>query len=82
MVPLLEPSVKPTFSATRDKVGVLLFDYFCLKWVSFCLQLNGLDPAQWLRETLEKLPTCPNSQIDSLLPFMPLRPEPLPHTAS
>jgi len=45
-------------------------------------QLNGLDPAQWLRETLEKLPTCPNSQINSLLPFLPLRPEPLPHTAS
>ncbi len=40
-------------------------------------QLNGLDPAQWLRETLEKLPTCPNSQIDSLLPL-----QPLPHTAS
>lgn len=32
-------------------------------------KLNGLDPAAWLRETLEKLPTCPNSQIDSLLPF-------------
>jgi transposase len=31
--------------------------------------LNGLDPAAWLRETLERLPTCLNSQIDSLLPF-------------
>ena len=31
--------------------------------------LNGLDPAKWLRETLEKLPTCRNSQIDSLLPL-------------
>ena len=31
--------------------------------------LNGLDPAAWLRETLEKLPTCLNSDIDSLLPF-------------
>jgi transposase len=31
--------------------------------------LNGLDPATWLRETLEKLPTCLNSQIDSLLPL-------------
>jgi transposase len=31
--------------------------------------LNGLDPAKWLRETLEKLPTCLNSQIDSLLPL-------------
>lgn len=32
-------------------------------------KLNGLDPAAWLRETLEKLPTCLNSQIDALLPF-------------
>ena len=32
-------------------------------------KLNGLDPAVWLRDTLEKLPTCLNSQIDSLLPF-------------
>ena len=32
-------------------------------------KLNGLDPAAWLRETLERLPTCLNSQIDSLLPF-------------
>jgi transposase len=31
--------------------------------------LNGLDPASWLRESLEKLPTCRNSQIDSLLPI-------------
>ena len=31
--------------------------------------LNGLDPASWLRETLEKLPTCLNSQITSLLPL-------------
>jgi transposase len=31
--------------------------------------LNGLDPATWLRNTLEKLPTCRNSEIDSLLPF-------------
>ena len=38
-------------------------------------KLNGLDPAAWLRVTLEKLPTCLNSQIDSLLP---LRVEPLP----
>ncbi len=35
--------------------------------------LNGLDPAAWLRDTLEKLPTCLNSNIDSLLP--------LPHRA-
>jgi hypothetical protein len=32
-------------------------------------KLNGLDPAAWLRETLEKLPSCLNSQIDSLLPL-------------
>jgi hypothetical protein len=38
-------------------------------------KLNGFDPAAWLRATLEALPTCPNSQIDSLLP---LRAEPLP----
>ena len=33
--------------------------------------LNGLDPAAWLRETLEKLPTCLNRDIDSLLPLRP-----------
>ncbi len=38
-------------------------------------KLNGLDPAAWLRDTLERLPTCLNSQIDSLLP---LRAEPIP----
>ncbi|ATQ75100.1 hypothetical protein CR152_11625 [Massilia violaceinigra] len=32
-------------------------------------KLNGLDPAHWLADTLEKLPTCPNSRIYSLLPF-------------
>lgn len=32
-------------------------------------QLNGLDPAAWLRNTLEKLPTCLNRNIDSLLPL-------------
>jgi transposase len=32
-------------------------------------KLNGLDPARWLAETLDKLPTCPNSKIDTLLPF-------------
>jgi hypothetical protein len=36
----------------------------------YTAKLNGLDPATWLRETLEKLPTCPNSQIDSLLPLL------------
>ena len=42
-------------------------------------KLNGLDPAAWLRETLEKLPTCLNSQIDSLLP---LRKDAIPEIAS
>jgi transposase len=41
-------------------------------------KLNGLDPAAWLRDTLEKLPTCLNSQVDSLLP---LRAQPI-HYAS
>ena len=31
--------------------------------------LNELDPAAWLRSNLEKLPTCLNSEIDSLLPL-------------
>jgi transposase len=31
--------------------------------------LNGLDSDAWLKSTLEKLPTCPNSDIDKLLPF-------------
>jgi len=34
-------------------------------------QLNGLNPAAWLKETLEKLPTWPNSRIDELLPLTP-----------
>jgi transposase len=32
-------------------------------------KLNGIDPAAWLRDTLEKLPAWPNSRIDELLPF-------------
>lgn len=32
-------------------------------------QINGIDPAAWLRNTLEKLPTCLNRNIDSLLPI-------------
>ncbi|MBS4096979.1 MAG: IS66 family transposase [Sulfuricella sp.] len=32
-------------------------------------KLNGLDPAAWLRDTLQRLPTCLNNQIDSLLPL-------------
>jgi len=35
-------------------------------------QFNGLDPAAWLRETLEKLPTCLNRDSDSLLPIRPI----------
>lgn len=32
-------------------------------------KLNGLDPAAWLKDTLEKLPVWPNSRIDELLPI-------------
>ena len=32
-------------------------------------KLNGLDPHEWLKDTLEKLPAWPNSRIDELLPF-------------
>ena len=32
-------------------------------------KLNGLDPAAWLKDTLEKLPVWPNSRIDELLPL-------------
>ena len=32
-------------------------------------KLNGLDPAAWLKDALEKLPTWPNRRIDELLPF-------------
>ena len=32
--------------------------------------LNGIDPAAWLRRTLDQLPTCLNSDIDSLLPLV------------
>ncbi|MDF0607255.1 transposase domain-containing protein, partial [Neisseriaceae bacterium TC5R-5] len=30
---------------------------------------NGLEPLAWLRDTLTKLPTWPNSRIDELLPL-------------
>lgn len=36
-------------------------------------KLNGLDPYAWLKNTLEKLPTCLNSDIDTLLPFRPAK---------
>jgi transposase len=32
-------------------------------------RLNGVDPAAWLKDTLEKLPTWPASRIDELLPL-------------
>ena len=32
-------------------------------------KLNGLNPTSWLANALERLPTCPNSQIYSLPPF-------------
>jgi transposase len=32
-------------------------------------KLNGLAPAVWLKDTLEKLPVWPNSRIDELLPL-------------
>ena len=30
---------------------------------------NNIEPFAWLKDTLEKLPTCPNSRIDELLPL-------------
>jgi transposase len=32
-------------------------------------KLNGIEPCAWLKDTLEKLPTLPNSRIDELLPL-------------
>jgi len=32
-------------------------------------KLNGMEPYAWLKDTLEKLPTWPNSRIDELLPI-------------
>ena len=40
-----------------------------LRRPSATAKLNGLDPARRLRDTLEQLPTCRNSKIDSLLSF-------------
>ncbi|SFN27290.1 Transposase, partial [Nitrosomonas communis] len=34
-------------------------------------QLNGLDPSEWLKDTLLKLPAWPNNRIDELLPLTP-----------
>lgn len=32
-------------------------------------RLNGLDLRAWFKDTLEKLPTWPNSRLNELLPF-------------
>ena len=32
-------------------------------------KLNGVDPAAWMRDTLQKLPLWPNKRIDELLPI-------------
>ena len=42
-------------------------------------KLNGLNPTDWLKETLEKLPTWPNSRIDELLPLAPQHIEAIKH---
>ena len=34
-------------------------------------KLNGINPADWLKDTLEKLPVLPNRRIDELLPLAP-----------
>ena len=34
-------------------------------------KLNGINPAQWLADTLDKLPAWPNNRIDELLPLAP-----------
>ncbi|MBP6368072.1 MAG: transposase domain-containing protein, partial [Nitrosomonas sp.] len=34
-------------------------------------QLNGLNPSDWLKDTLTKLPIWPNNRIDELLPLTP-----------
>jgi hypothetical protein len=36
-------------------------------------KLNGLEPSAWLLETLEKLPTWPNSRLDELLPLREMK---------
>lgn len=36
-------------------------------------RLNGIEPLAWLTDTLEKLPTWPNSRIDELLPLKKIR---------
>ena len=45
-------------------------------------KLNGINPAEWLRDTLEKLPTWPNRRIDELLPLAPEQIEALKQNAT
>ncbi|MET3124321.1 hypothetical protein AAKU67_003936 [Oxalobacteraceae bacterium GrIS 2.11] len=33
------------------------------------VKANGIEPFAWLKDALEKLPTCPNSRLDELLPL-------------
>jgi transposase len=35
-------------------------------------KLNGIEPAAWLKDTLEKLPAWPNRRLDELLPLRSL----------
>uniref|UniRef100_UPI002587171A transposase domain-containing protein n=1 Tax=Accumulibacter sp. TaxID=2053492 RepID=UPI002587171A len=35
-------------------------------------RLNGIEPMAWLIDTLEKLPSWPNTRIDELLPLKKL----------
>ncbi|MER2626662.1 MAG: transposase domain-containing protein, partial [Accumulibacter sp.] len=35
-------------------------------------RMNDIEPMAWLTDTLEKLPSWPNSRIDELLPLKPL----------
>jgi hypothetical protein len=50
----------PVLGGTKQRLGIS---------VVVTAALNELDPAGWLRSNLEKLPTCLNSEIDSLLPL-------------
>lgn len=34
-------------------------------------KLNGVELLRWLTDTGQQLPICPNSKIDSFLPFVP-----------
>ncbi len=59
-------------SADALGITVCLYAYSSLSFGTesqFTAKLNGLNPEAWLKDTLEKLPTWPNSRIDELLPF-------------